>query len=412
MNKDIAIQFDHVVKEYKLYKNDKQRFYATFSKSVKPVIKRAINDVNFTIKKGESVALFGRNGAGKSTLLKMITGVIFPTKGEVTVNGRVSALLELTAGFDPEFTGRENIYFRGQLLGMKEEEVKELESDIIDFADIGTYIDQPVRTYSSGMKARLGFAINVNIKPEIVIVDEALSVGDKAFRNKCNNKINEIVDNGATFLFVTHSTTVAKSFCKRAIFLKNGQGILDGEINGVAEFYEESIKQDIEEKRKASKATTVKYELAPKSVRYPEYIVGKTVKLESVHTRKGPGFQYDVLFDTPIDTEIKILGYDRASDGRVWYYIQAGNETGYIVNKFVIPCREKYDNPIEGKIIKDTELRVEMFSQSISLIELQFDEKVTIHEKFILENGDVYKVMYKNKYIGFVSASDIEINSI
>lgn len=249
-----AIEFKHVTKRYKLYKNDKQRFRAIFSKRIKPKIKKAIDDVSFTVEKGESVALFGRNGAGKSTLLKMITGVTYPTTGEIIVDGRVSALLELTAGFDPEFTGRENIFFRGQLMGISEEEIKALEDDIIEFADLGDYIDQPVRTYSSGMKARLGFAINANIKPEILIVDEALSVGDKEFRLKCNRKINEIVGGGeATFLFVTHSTKVAKSFCKRGIVLKQGQIMFDGDIQDAIDYYEDLLEKAQEaRKRKGS----------------------------------------------------------------------------------------------------------------------------------------------------------------
>ena len=235
--KAVAIEINNVSKEYKLYRNDKQRFRAIFSKRVKPTIKRALQNVSFTIENGEAVALFGHNGAGKSTLLKMITGVIYPTSGEITVNGRVSALLELTAGFDPEFTGRENIYFRGQLMGLTDEEIKELEPAIVEFADIGRYIDQPVRMYSSGMRARLGFAVNANIKPEILIVDEALSVGDRVFRIKCNQKVKEIVESGVTFLFVTHSTNVAKSFCKRGIVMKNGSVVFDGDVEAAAEFY-------------------------------------------------------------------------------------------------------------------------------------------------------------------------------
>lgn len=246
-----AIEFKNVSKVYKLYKNDKQRFRAIFSKKVKPKLKKAIDDVSFSIERGETVALFGRNGAGKSTLLKMITGVTYPTSGDITVNGRVSALLELTAGFDPEFTGRENIFFRGQLLGISEKEIKELEEEIVDFADLGEYIDQPVRTYSSGMKARLGFAINANVKPEILIVDEALSVGDKDFRRKCNLKINEVVADGqATFLFVTHSTKVAKNFCKRGIVMRNGKLMYDGDIDDAIAFYDDLIEKDREAKKK------------------------------------------------------------------------------------------------------------------------------------------------------------------
>ncbi|MBR4020898.1 MAG: hypothetical protein IKI99_06260, partial [Firmicutes bacterium] len=157
-----------------------------------------------------------------------------------------SALLELTAGFDPDFTGRENIYFRGQLMGIDEKEIRKLEQQIIDFADIGDYIDQPVRAYSSGMKARLGFAINANVDPEILIVDEALSVGDKAFRRKCNAKIKEVLASGkVTFLFVTHSTHVAKNFCDRGIVMKQGCMLFDGEINEAAAFYEKTLEEEL-----------------------------------------------------------------------------------------------------------------------------------------------------------------------
>ena len=240
--KDIVIKFDHVTKTYKLFKNDKKRLLYTFCKKIKYTEKKAVNDVTFKIHRGDSVALFGRNGAGKSTILKMITGVCFPTTGEITVNGRVSALLELTSGFDPEFTGRENIFLKGQLLGLKDKEIKELEQEIIDFAEIEEYIDQPVRTYSSGMKARLGFSINVNIRPEILIVDEALSVGDEEFRRKCVKKINEIVHNeNVTLLFVTHATGVAKDFCTRGMVMEKGIVTFDGDIGDAIKVYDNSL---------------------------------------------------------------------------------------------------------------------------------------------------------------------------
>lgn len=233
-----VIEFKNVTKEFKLYKNDKKRFMAVFSKKVPYKKKLAVNDVSFQIKQGESVAIFGKNGAGKSTVLKMITGVTFPTSGEISVDGRVSALLELTAGFDPEMTGRENIYLKGQLSGLRDDEIAELEDEIVAFADIGEYMDQPVRSYSSGMKARLGFAVNVNIRPEILIVDEALSVGDKNFRDKCLEKVNSIIEkDNVTLLFVTHSTGTAREFCKRGIVMVNGQTIFDGDIDEAIELY-------------------------------------------------------------------------------------------------------------------------------------------------------------------------------
>ena len=246
-----VIEFKNVTKTYKLFKSDRQRFKSIFSRKASYKKKVAVNNLSFKIEKGESVALFGKNGAGKSTILKMITGVAYPTSGEITVNGRVSALLELTAGFDPEFTGRENIYFRGQLFGMSNAEIKELEAEIVDFADLNDYIDQPVRTYSSGMKARLGFAINVSIKPEILIVDEALSVGDSEFKKKCLEKINQIVgEKDVTFLFVTHSTGVAKSFCKRGMVMRQGKLLFDSDIDEAIDFYKKTLEEDEAKKKK------------------------------------------------------------------------------------------------------------------------------------------------------------------
>lgn len=238
MNNDVVISFQNVSKEYKLYSSNRARLLGIFFKRVPYKKKLAVNNVSFTVKRGESVALFGKNGAGKSTILKMITGVTFPTTGEIKVEGRVSALLELTSGFDQEFSGRENIYLKGHILGLKDSEISALEEEIIEFSELEEYIDQPVRTYSSGMKSRLGFAINVNIRPEILIVDEALSVGDADFKNKCKEKVNEIINNeNVTLLFVTHQKSVAEEFCKRGIVLKKGKLKFDGEIHEAIEKY-------------------------------------------------------------------------------------------------------------------------------------------------------------------------------
>lgn len=234
-----VIIFDHVTKKYKLYKNDRARFFSLFSSKVKYKEKRAIKDMSFEICKGEGVALIGRNGAGKSTALKMITGVSYPSEGEITVNGRVGALLELGAGFNMEFTGRENIHLKCNIMGMDEKDIMAVEDTILDFAELGDYADQPVRTYSSGMKARLGFAINANVSPEILIVDEALSVGDKQFRRKCTKRMKEIMSNkDVTLLFVTHSLNQARDFCTRGLVLEKGKLVFDGPIDEAIEFYE------------------------------------------------------------------------------------------------------------------------------------------------------------------------------
>ena len=243
MEQKTVIRFSGVTKIYYLYKSSKQRLIGTLFRRHKNCKKKlAVNNLSFEIKKGEAVAFLGRNGAGKSTILKMITEVSFPTEGEIFVDGRVGALLELSAGFDPEFTGRENIYLKGHLLGLKDSEIKQMEPAIVDFAELGDYIDQPVRTYSSGMKARLGFSINVNIQPDILIVDEALSVGDEEFRKKCTAKMNELLSSrNITLMFVTHSIAVAKSFCKRGIVMNNGQILFDGPIDDAAEHYNKLI---------------------------------------------------------------------------------------------------------------------------------------------------------------------------
>ncbi len=223
-----VIKFDNVCKTYTLYKSDQERFRALFKKPKNPTLHRALDHVSLEIHKGEAVGIMGDNGCGKSTLLKTVTGVNFPDEGTVEVDGMVAALLELTAGFSIDMTGRENIYLKGYILGLTDDEIKVIEEKVVDFAELGDYIDQPVRTYSSGMKMRLGFAINVNISPDILVVDEALAVGDAAFKAKCKNKIREIIETGVTVLFVSHNAAQVEEICERAIYMKKGHIIFDG----------------------------------------------------------------------------------------------------------------------------------------------------------------------------------------
>lgn len=237
---DPIISFKNVSKEYILYKNEQERFKALFKKPKNPKINKALKSVSFDIYPGESIGIIGDNGAGKSTILKMITGVAHPSEGEVTVTGKVAALLELTAGFSMEMTGRENIYLKGYILGLNDAYIRTIEEKIIDFAQLGDYIDQPVRTYSSGMRLRLGFAININIEPDILVVDEALSVGDATFKKKCKNKIAEIIKSGVTVLYVSHNQAGVKELCNRAIFLKKGSLLYDGDVNEAYKVYEDS----------------------------------------------------------------------------------------------------------------------------------------------------------------------------
>lgn len=239
MNKDIAIKVENVSKVYKLYNAPIDRMKEALNPFKKNYHKEfyALNDVSFEIKKGEIVGVIGKNGSGKSTILKIITGVLNPTSGNVIVNGRISALLELGAGFNPEYTGMENIYFQGNLMGFSREEMHEKVAAILNFAEIGDFIHQPVKNYSSGMFARLAFAVAINIEPEILIVDEALSVGDAFFQTKCMDKMVSLMRGGTTVLFVSHDISAIRSFCNRAILLEGGEMKLCGGIAEVTGLY-------------------------------------------------------------------------------------------------------------------------------------------------------------------------------
>lgn len=237
---DIAIKVENLTKIYKLYDAPVDRLKESLHWRGKKYHKDfyALNDVNFEIKKGECVGILGKNGAGKSTLLKIITGVLTPTHGNVHVIGKVSALLELGAGFNPEYTGVENIYFHGALMGYTTAEIEAKIPDILEFADIGEFIHQPFKTYSSGMGARLAFAVAINIEPEILIIDEALSVGDMFFQAKSMSKMKQLIENDkTTVLFVSHDISSVKALCSRAVLLDGGHVKMIDNADKVAEEY-------------------------------------------------------------------------------------------------------------------------------------------------------------------------------
>ncbi len=235
---DIAIRVQNLSKCYQIYDQPRDRL----KQFVLPRASRmaglqpkqyfrefwALNDISFEVKKGETVGIIGRNGSGKSTLLQMICGTLTPTSGNIQTNGRIAALLELGSGFNPEFTGRENVYMNAAVLGLNREEVETRFDDIAAFADIGQFIDQPVKAYSSGMVVRLAFAVAINVDPEILIVDEALSVGDELFQRKCFSRIEAIKNNGATILFVSHSGGTIVELCDRAVLMDSGEKLVVG----------------------------------------------------------------------------------------------------------------------------------------------------------------------------------------
>lgn len=241
-NTDTVIKISGLVKEYKMYNNKKDRLLeAILPKYQKHSTFRAMDNLNLEIKKGEVLGILGKNGAGKSTLLKMITGVVSQTSGTLEVNGKISSLLELGAAFNPDLTGYENIYQHGQVMGLSDDEIKEKEKEIIDFADIGDHLSQPVKTYSSGMFARLAFACAINVDPDILIVDEVLSVGDMAFQLKCFKKFEQFKNNGKTIIFVTHNINDVMTNCSRVIILEDGRKTFDGSVKDGVNRYKKII---------------------------------------------------------------------------------------------------------------------------------------------------------------------------
>lgn len=252
---EVVIKITNLVKEYKMYSRKKDRLLEAIIPGYQKHTKfKAMDNLNLEIRKGEALGILGKNGAGKSTLLKMITGVVCPTSGTLEVNGKISSLLELGAAFNPELTGVENIYQHGQVMGLTDKEIKEKEQEIIDFADIGDHLYQPVKTYSSGMFARLAFACAINVNPDILIVDEVLSVGDMAFQLKCFKKFEQFKNSGKTIIFVTHNVNDVMENCTRAIILENGKKTFDGNVkDGVNRYKKIMVGLAQEEPKKEEK---------------------------------------------------------------------------------------------------------------------------------------------------------------
>lgn len=243
MAEDFAIKVENVTKIYKLYDKPMDRLKESLGLSKKIQCREhyALNDVSFDVKRGETVGIIGTNGSGKSTILKIITGVLNPTAGNVVVNGRISALLELGAGFNQEFTGIENVYLNGTMNGFTTEEIDAKLDSILQFADIGDFVKQPVKTYSSGMFVRLAFAVAINIDPEILIVDEALSVGDVFFQSKCYHKFEEFKKMGKTILIVSHDLSSIAKYCDKVVFLNQGVKMDEGDPKYIIDQYKKAL---------------------------------------------------------------------------------------------------------------------------------------------------------------------------
>lgn len=267
-----------------------------------------IKDVTFEINRNEVVGIIGKNGAGKSTLLKIISGVVSPTQGDVVVNGTISALIELGSGFNPEFTGKENVYFYCMTQGMSKLDIDSIYDDIINFADIGDYINQPVKTYSSGMFARLAFSASVNVKPDILIVDEILSVGDVFFQQKCIMKMKQLIKEGSSVIFVSHDMHAVKFFCDRLIFIEEGRVIRDGyNTTEILDFYQGGKlceEDNVSESNQGDFVKIIKTDFHDISgVRRNRFKVGESISVE-------------ITFEVNVEEEGRFLGFGmRNSDG-------------------------------------------------------------------------------------------------
>lgn len=354
---DVSIKIDNITKVYRLYEKPIDRLKEALSFVKKSYHKEhyALKNLSFQIEKGETVGIIGVNGAGKSTILKIITGVLSPTEGSVTVNGKISALLELGAGFNPEYTGMENIYLNGTMMGFSRGEINERLNDILDFADIGDFINQPVKTYSSGMFVRLAFAVAINVEPDVLIIDEALSVGDVFFQQKCYKKIKELAGR-STVLIVSHDLNAMTKFCKRIIVMSEGTKAFDGDPNeAIAKYFK--IKQ-------GSGRTTVKTENT-NVLDYSEY---------KVPDSKNYSGKMDVVIEKyfySIDGEAFSESCQRDSEFKISMLINSNIDIPDPIIGYQI--RDKYGNEVFGQTSLTSEVEQFEIKSGRNIINFTFD---------------------------------------
>ena len=352
----LAIQVEDVTKIYRLYEKPIDRLKETVSVTHKNYHRDfyALNGISFQVKKGETVGIIGTNGSGKSTILKIITGVLTPTTGTVKVDGKISALLELGAGFNMDYTGIENVYMNGTMMGYTRKEMDAKLQDILDFAEIGDFVYQPVKTYSSGMFVRLAFALAINVEPEILIVDEALSVGDVFFQSKCYRRMEEIRKSGTTILMVTHDMGSIIKYCDRVVLLNRGEFIAEGKPGRVVDMYKkilagklEALKEELrlEEERKNA-------DIGPESIELSDFSGG----MDLGGSGDKEALMRDKLTINPDRTE---YGDGRAEIYDLGLLDERGNVTNLLLKGEMFTIRERIrfhaalEAPIFTYTIKD-----------------------------------------------------------
>lgn len=373
---DIAVKVNNVSKLYKLYDKPSDRLKDSLGLTKKQCYTEhfALDNISFEVKKGESVGIIGTNGAGKSTILKIITGVLNPTSGSVEVNGRISALLELGAGFNQEYTGIENVYLNGTMIGFTREEIDARLDDILAFADIGDFINQPVKTYSSGMFVRLAFAVAINIDPEILIVDEALAVGDVFFQSKCYHKFEEFKKQGKTILFVSHDLGSISKYCDRAILLNKGHKVAENTPKEIIDIYKKILVNQYDEDNSEKKKPSI------------ENIIDDNEKLLQSQITVNPNINIYGNGDAQI-YDFGIID----QNGNITNAIEKGTEFTVVMkvhflNEVSEPIFALAFKDLKGITITGTNTMYERISTGV----VHADEKktITFHQKLSLQGGE------------------------
>ncbi len=386
MADDFAVRADNLGKCYQIYAQPIDRLKQSFWRARKRFYQEfwALKDCSFGIRKGETVGIIGSNGSGKSTLLQMICGTLSPTEGALEVNGRIAALLELGAGFNPEFTGRENVYVNAAIMGLSRAEIESRYDTIAAFADIGSFMEQPVKTYSSGMYVRLAFAVAVHVSPDILVVDEALSVGDARFQQKCMAKIRAFCRTG-TVIFVSHDTAAVTELCSRAIWIEAGQIRMDGPPKFVVEKYLQFM-----------------------------YEGNRYFDLQSPKKERGPLGDFDRGGFTPIGDNIRQFGDRRVTIDAV-RLVSQGSQNGVVYAgqaceiEIVLHAHDAIAHPIVGFIVKDR-LGREIFGDNTELLKRELPELEKDRRYVAAFQMDAWPNILEGEYALTVAVADGELN--
>lgn len=399
---EIAISLNNVSKCYKRYSRPMDRLKEVLLPGKSHAENFwALRDINLEVAQGETLGIIGQNGSGKSTLLQIIAGTLTATTGKVKVNGRVSALLELGSGFNPEFTGRQNVFFNGRLFGLTQEEIETKFNDIAAFAEIGDFIEQPVKTYSSGMFVRLAFAVAASVNPEVLIVDEALAVGDIYFQQKCFERIRELKSLGTTLLFVSHDSTAVYKLCSRALFMESGKLVLDGKPRQVIDLYQarllkkrdrHSDKLEIQKLPESNSSSSIKKELPSKNNLAEVVINQAEVSVKFIKLLNESGQEIDsIISENFLQLSIGLLFSDAFEDPHIGFKIR--DRTGSVIFETNTFCMGQK----VGEVTSGTLLEIR-FNFNVPLLEGEYTITVGVADSGFGEGQFKQTLVYAHNF--------------